>query len=478
MKEAMPRPPLLGRIPPRAWPMLGWCAATVFALMFHDSRPHDPLPGNSWLGWAVHLDVGLWAVLSVLAALPILLWRRRPQLALGLMLAESVLFMGVGRSWLLLLLATDTLVLYLAAGAPRPPVPGGRAGGSPAGGPGPAAGVEAQGQGDGGAGADPEPSRRAAAGAAAVTLAAQLAEWRATNGSWAHGLLAAAVPIAAGVVIAWLVGHSVRQRRHYAESLRIQAAAQAAERAVQAERLRIARELHDMVAHSIGVIAFQAGAAGRVFDTQPEGARQALTAIELTSRETLAGLRRMLGVLRRADADWHGEHGEHGRGSGYGHGRAGQEEYAGAGPGSPAAGLADLERLTATTAAAGVDIDVRTLGQPRPLRPEIDLSAFRIIQESVTNVVRHAAARRCRVLVEYRSEELAIEITDDGPDDGPVGRSVAPTSSAPSAGQAGRRLGSGYGIAGMRERVGLLNGRFSAGPRPEGGFRVMARLPG
>ena len=177
----------------------------------------------------------------------------------------------------------------------------------------------------------------------------------------------------------------------------------------------------------------------RVIDTQPAEAREALDAIETASRETLSGLRRMLGALRQAD-------------------RA-QGPEAGAARRLPAAGLADLDRLAATTTAAGVRVEVRWRGERRPLPPDIDLSAYRIVQEAVTNVVRHAGTRSCRVTVDYR---------DDG-----AGHRGRPT--------AGRRrrapTGTGYGLLGMRERVALLHGEFTAGPRPEGGFRVAARLP-
>jgi signal transduction histidine kinase len=197
---------------------------------------------------------------------------------------------------------------------------------------------------------------------------------------------------------------------------------------VTAERLRIARELHDMVAHSIGIIAIQSGAARRVMDTQPDKARDALAAIETTSQETLAGLRHMLGALRQAGAT---------------------------------AGLAGVERLATTAAEAGVQVDVRWSGRRRPLPPEIDVSAFRIIQEAVTNVVRHAGTPRCSVAVEFREKELAVEVLDDG-------RGAAADGPAE---------GAGYGLVGMRERISLLRGDFSAGPRPEGGFRVAARIP-
>jgi signal transduction histidine kinase len=181
-------------------------------------------------------------------------------------------------------------------------------------------------------------------------------------------------------VIAWLAGQSVRQAAVQAEARRAQAQAQAA----VTERLRIARELHDMVAHSIGIIAIQAGVGRRVIGTQPAEARNALTAIEATSRETLAGLRQMLGVLRRA------------------------EPGPGRGPLESAPGLADLGRLAATTRDAGVRVELRWLGPRRSLPADIDLSAFRIIQEAVTNVIRHAGTGHCRVTVDCREEELGI----------------------------------------------------------------------
>lgn len=233
-------------------------------------------------------------------------------------------------------------------------------------------------------------------------------------------------------VVAGLIGNSTRQTREYAQKLSVHAAAQA----VTAERLRISRELHDMVAHSIGIIALQAGAAARVVHTQPAGARQAMIAVETTGRETLSGLRRMLGALRQAEPG-HRPH---------------------AAPLHPAPGLADVDALAAATTAAGVRVDVRWQGERRPLPPDIDLSAYRIIQESVTNVVRHAATRSCQVSIDYRDGELSIEVADSGQGHGDT-------------------AGAGYGLAGMRERVALLHGDFTAEPRPEGGFRVTARLP-
>jgi signal transduction histidine kinase len=232
-------------------------------------------------------------------------------------------------------------------------------------------------------------------------------------------------------VIAWLIGYSIRQAQARAELVRAQAAAQTA----LAERLRIARELHDIVAHSIGIIAIQAGAARRVFDARPAEARDALAAIEATSRETLSGLRRMMTGLRRAEP-------------GSGPGQA---------PLGPAPGLADIEQLAATTLDAGVQVDVDWHGSRERLPADIDLSAFRIIQEAVTNVVRHADTDWCRVWIDQQDGQLSIEVTDGG-----RGGGVADT---------------GYGITGMRERAALLGGDLQAGPRPGGGFRVAARLP-
>jgi signal transduction histidine kinase len=236
-----------------------------------------------------------------------------------------------------------------------------------------------------------------------------------------------AVPLVMVMVIAWLIGNSIRQAQAKADLVRAQAAL--------AERLRIARELHDIVAHSIGIIAIQAGSGGRVFDARPDEARDALAAIEATSRETLSGLRRMVKGLRNADP----------------------EEGPGQAPLDPAPGLAGIERLAAMTLDAGVKVDVDWHGSREPLPADIDASAFRIIQEAVTNVVRHAGTGRCRVSISQQDGQLSIEVTDSG--------------------RGGSGAGTGYGITGMRERAALLGGDFSAGPRPGGGFRVTARLP-
>jgi signal transduction histidine kinase len=227
------------------------------------------------------------------------------------------------------------------------------------------------------------------------------------------------------VVTAWTIGNTVRQHRLHLEARRAEFTA----RAVQEERLQIARELHDMIAHTIAVVAVQAGMGRRMFDSQPDQARQALATIEATSRETLTALRRLLRSLRHTDT-----------------------------PAllSTAPGLADLGRLAEQFRSAELRVEMHASGIDHPLPPDVDLSAYRIVQEAITNVVRHAGATRCDVTVEREPGELLIEIVDDGR--GGVG--------VP-----------GYGVIGMRERVQILNGRFEAGARPDGGFRVMAVIP-
>ncbi|MCX4776640.1 sensor histidine kinase [Streptomyces sp. NBC_01264] len=265
-----------------------------------------------------------------------------------------------------------------------------------------------------------------AAGLCVATLAGY-SVWQLARGTFFNA--SAPAGLASTVAIAWLIGNTIRQNRAHADTVR----AQATRQAITAERLRIARELHDMVAHSIGIITIQAGVGSRVMDTQPAETRKALEAIEATGRETLSGLRRMLGALRK-----------------------GEEEQA---PLDPVPGLAALGDLVGRSASAGVRVYVRWRGERCELPPDVDLAAFRIVQEAVTNVVRHSGTRDCTVTVDYRHGELAVDVVDRG------------------HGRAGAPGGSGYGIVGMRERVGLLHGEFSAGPLPDGGFRVAALLP-
>jgi signal transduction histidine kinase len=250
--------------------------------------------------------------------------------------------------------------------------------------------------------------------------------------------------ISNGLVIgaAWLLGHFVGRRRAYTARLEKTAElertrAEQARRAVAEERLRLARELHDVVAHSISVIAVQSGVGAHIAATQPEEAAKALAAIEATSRAALTELRRLLGVLRQE----------------------GEPE----GDLAPVPGLADLDALLAEVAKAGLGVRLKVEGTPSPLPAGIDLSAYRIVQEALTNVVKHAGPARAQVTIRYRDREVVVEVTDDG-------RGVTvPTGNG--------RARVGHGLIGMTERVQVFGGDLEAGPRPGGGFRVAARLP-
>lgn len=209
--------------------------------------------------------------------------------------------------------------------------------------------------------------------------------------------------------------------------------AEQARRAVDAERLRIARELHDVVAHTMATINVQAGVAAHVIDQQPEQAAQALEAIKQASKEGLRELRGILNVLRQADED---------------------------DSRSPAPRLAQLDELVENTTRAGLPTSVAVHGQARPLPPTVDLTAYRIVQESLTNALRHAGPTTARVAFSYTDDELRVDVVDGG-----RGRVE------------GTPQGAGHGIAGMRERAEAVGGTLAAGPAPEGGFRVQARLP-
>jgi len=222
---------------------------------------------------------------------------------------------------------------------------------------------------------------------------------------------------------------AARQRRQAAERTR----AEEARRRAGEERMRIARELHDVLAHNISLINVQAGVALHLMDEQPGQSRTALAAIKQASNDALGELRSVLDVLRQGDE---------------------------APPRAPASGLAQLGSLVAGAGATGLEVRTRVEGLARPLPAGTDLAAFRIVQESLTNVTRHAGPASATVLVRYGPDDLTVRVDDDGR--GPV---------------AATGTGNGNGIRGMRERVAALGGELTTGPRPGGGFRVQARLP-
>ena len=203
------------------------------------------------------------------------------------------------------------------------------------------------------------------------------------------------------------------------------------------ERLRIARELHDVVAHAMSVVAVHAGT-GRMFaEEDPAAARKALATIETTTRSALVEMRRMLGMLRGFD----------------------REE-----PGTlaPAPGLGDLDALVAEVVRSGVIVEVRVDGDRSDVPAGVDLAAYRIVQEALTNVIKHACRVRATVAVRYADDAVTVEVDDEGPP-GHDSRSVPATT--------------GHGLVGMRERVAMYHGDLDVGPGPIGGFHVAARLP-
>jgi signal transduction histidine kinase len=235
----------------------------------------------------------------------------------------------------------------------------------------------------------------------------------------------------------WLVGRALRSARLRAgelEALTNELAAEREERArlaVASERARIARELHDVVAHSVSTMVVQAEAGEALLEREPKRAREAFEAIQGTGREALAEMRRLLGPLRQED-----------------------RELALA----PQPSLANLENLLARVREAGVPVELEVDGQPRQLPTGLDLSAYRIVQEALTNTLKHGGRARAWVVVRYGAKELEVEISDDG-----------------HSGENGANHG--HGIAGMRERVTLFGGELESGRHAGGGYVVRARLP-
>ncbi len=228
----------------------------------------------------------------------------------------------------------------------------------------------------------------------------------------------------------------LRERAELAE----QARSEAARRAVSEERLRIAQELHDVIGHSLSVIALQAQVGAHVIDADPAEAKAALVAVSGTSRTALTEIRRILGAMHDAEA----------------------ERY------HPAPGLDSVGALAAELTGAGLPVEVTTVGSPDEVPTALGVTAYRLVQEALTNVAKHAGRTHASVTVRYEPGALGLEILDDGPADrGPAGLAASPASTASA----------GHGQLGMRERVAVWGGTLEAGPRPEGGYAVRAHLP-
>ncbi|WP_418958383.1 sensor histidine kinase [Streptomyces tritici] len=247
--------------------------------------------------------------------------------------------------------------------------------------------------------------------------------------------------------LAWVLGDSIRTRRAYFAQLEERASRLEKEReaqakvAVAAERARIARELHDVVAHNVSVMVVQADGAAYVLDSSPDQARQALETIAGTGRQALAEMRRLLGVLRT------GEHQEAG-------------EYV------PQPDVQQIEELVEQVRQAGLTVDFKIEGSPRPLPSGVELTAYRIVQEALTNTRKHGGPEAgASVRLVYFDDGLGLLVEDDG--------RGAPQEMYEDGGADGR----GHGLIGMRERVGMVGGTLDAGPRPGGGFRISALLP-
>ena len=232
--------------------------------------------------------------------------------------------------------------------------------------------------------------------------------------------------------VSWAIGRALLERAQRAASLeeRAEQLAREQEVALAGERARIARELHDVVAHSVSVMTVQAGAARLLLDEDPARAREPLLAVEETGRQALAEMRRLLGILRA------------------------EERPAAL---APQPGVADVDALVEQVRAAGLPVDVVVDGEPKPLPPGVDLAAYRVVQEALTNALKHAGAARAEVSIRYGESALEVAVTNDG--------------------HVRRNGPGGHGLVGMRERVALYGGELEAGPRREGGYAVRAKLP-
>src|SRR5690348_15885962 len=399
----MPRPPLTYRITSRQWLLIDVAAAVLAMLVItfglrvvHGPRVAVPSAGV--------------AVVTAAATLPVAVRRRWPLPVFAVVAAATAAATAVGRDPL-----GGDLMLGMAAYMAAVRLPRGTA---------LAALVAAE-----------------AAILAGLLLAAATGP---AQHAYLHSLLAAAAM--------WFVGAGVRERRRYRagvaeqETQRQRAAADRARHALQEERLRIARELHDVLAHSLSVVTVQAGIGRRVGAARPAEALRALRSVEEASRGSLDELRRLLCLLRSDDEP-------DGPAAAGGHGPSAAL--------APAPGLGDLDSLAAQVRRAGTPVLVNLAGDVTTVPAAAALTAYRIIQEALTNVVRHAPGAQAAVHVGI----------------GPAGVRIGVTDTGPAAAAAGPPGGDGHGIVGMRERAGIFGGVLEAGPLPAGGFQVSAFLP-
>ena len=364
---------------------------TVLAL---STLIYRAIEGPEILAGAIQFDfANAISVALLLAGLSSLIWRRPP--ALPVLMASIVIFAlyDLAGSASPLLAFAPLMALYAVAANSRPVVSGGAA-------------------------------AALAVGAVAVFLA--------NTGPLDDDILDYLLSVAT----AWLLGYGVWLNRARTSLLADQAAQLTREQAAQTqaavrqEQTRIARELHDIVAHRVVVMVAQAGASTRMFDTDPQRARHALKSIEILGREALTEMRRLLGVLWTHDE----------------------------GSKAPQPGLADLPDLIAQIERAGLPVELRISGQPRTLPAGVELSAYRIVQEALTNTLKHAGPARADVELRYHPDLLEVRVDDDGQGNSSL-------------------LKAGQGLVSMRQRAALVGGEVSLGPRTGTGFQVAAKLP-
>jgi signal transduction histidine kinase len=407
-----PRPPLSTRVTPGQWETIDAIVAFLLAAIFVS------LAAKLGHQASRHLPTWVEALLALAATVPLAVRRRRPLAVLAVVVAAVAVAAAFG-----FIFGPNPMIalsVYTVA---------------------------------------TQYDRRRSLSALVVTEVALLAALVAAELAFGKGDTVSPVVAAA----AWFVGDSVRARRDYNAGLAEQASRrqreeiERAQRSVMDERVRIARELHDVVAHSLSVITIQAGVGRHVLDSQPEETRRALEAVETTGRDALEELRRVVALLRQADQRPQSL--------------------------SPAPGLADLTQLADQVRAAGVPVQLDLKGEPSSLPQGVELSVYRVVQEALTNVVKHAGPTRARVGINIETDSVDVEIVDNGR--GPRSESLvgnqaqhdpAPTSTTSIQGRPGSEA-SHHGIMGMRERVALFGGSLEVGAGRQGGFRVAARLP-